>query len=152
MSSSRYESPNTLNAVLCFSAHSSLERKTLNPPSHPLRNPSSKQLELEERTSVARVRAPRKQNEGGGEANGGGRTRNRGRRGGGGGGGGGEGGEYGGGENGEEGGEGRGRRVPPVAENSVYIKGFPDTTTEDDIRAEVRGFLSFVLIFFRLFV
>ncbi|CAM9321019.1 unnamed protein product [Ectocarpus sp. 12 AP-2014] len=91
-------------------------------------------LELEERTSVARVRAPRKQNEGVGEANGGGRTRNRGRRGGGGGGG--EGGEYGGGENGEEGGEGRGRRVPPVAENSVYIKGFPDTTTEDDIRAE----------------
>lgn len=96
------------------------------------------QLELEERTSIARVRRHRDHNEDGDEANGGGggggggRGRARGRRGGGGG----EGGE-GGEENDEEGGEGRGRRVPPVAENSVYIKGFPDTTSEDDIRAEV---------------
>ena len=27
--------------------------------------------------------------------------------------------------------------MPPVAEHSVYIKGFPETTSEDDIRAEV---------------
>lgn len=102
------------------------------------------QLELEERTSIARVRRHRDHNEDGGEANGsavvgGGRGRARGRRGGGGG----EGGEFAG-ENGEEGGEGRGRRVPPVAENSVYIKGFPETTSEDDIRAEV------ILFFFEL--
>lgn len=95
------------------------------------------QLELEERTSVARVRPHRERNEDGGEANGGvtgGRSRGRGRRGGGGDGGGGE---YAG-ENGEDGAEGRGRRVPPVAEHSVYIKGFPETTSEDDIRAEVK--------------
>lgn len=71
-----------------------------------------------------------------GEANGGGGGRGRGGRGRRGGGGG-EGGEYGGdGDEGDD--DGRVRRVPPVAENSVYIKGFPDTTSEDDIRAEVR--------------
>lgn len=48
------------------------------------------------------------------------------------------------GENGEGEEEGgRGRRVPPVANNSVYIKGFPETTSEDDIRAEVcRNFVN----------
>lgn len=123
--------------------------------------PFLSKLELEERTSVARVR-PRDRYENGGDANGGGgggRGRGRGRRTGGGGGIGGSGrdkvaganGDAGGehdGENGDAGegaaivpfgggGEGRGRRVPPVAENSVYIKGFPESTTEDDIRAEV---------------
>lgn len=110
------------------------------------------QLDLEERTSVARMRPNRERHDNGGESNGGGggRGRGRGRRGGGGGGGGGSGGGAGSstgangegiehvGENGgSEGGEGRGRRMPPVAENSVYIKGFPETTSEDDIRAEV---------------
>lgn len=98
--------------------------------------PHFAQLELEERTSVARARPHRERNENG-EAGGGGEGRGRGRgRRGGGGGGTGENGEHAA-ENGEEGGEGRGRRVPPVAENSVYIKGFPDTTTEEEIRAEV---------------
>eukprot|EP00904_Undaria_pinnatifida_P007121 jgi/Undpi1/3539/HiC_scaffold_16.g06911.m1 len=110
-------------------------------------------LELEERTSVARVRPHRERNEDGGEANGGGgggggRGRNRGRRGGGGGGDG----EYGGdgGENGGEGGEGRGRRVPPVAEHSVYIKGFPETTSEDDIRAEFSQYGDIVSVILRV--
>ncbi|CAM9253547.1 unnamed protein product [Ascophyllum nodosum] len=107
-------------------------------------------LELEERTSVARVRPHRERNENGeASGGGGGRGRGRGYRGVGGAGGGGEDEEHVD-ENGEDVGEGRGRRVPPVAENSVYIKGFPDTTTEEEIRAEFSQYGDIVSVILRV--
>ncbi|CAN0059499.1 unnamed protein product [Discosporangium mesarthrocarpum] len=103
-------------------------------------------LEIEERKSVARPHhGTRDRNNGAGNSYGSGGVENdtgAGTQ---------EGGSFGGGGGGGGGrGSRGGRRVPPVPENSVYIKGFPETISESDISAEFSQYGDIVSVILRV--